>query len=54
MLRYLIPLFEGSNGHVPGVSGAGAINPPTQTFALGVDSASATYATHTTIGALKL
>ena len=37
--------FEGSNGRVQGASGAGALNP--QTY-------SATYALHTTVGALKL
>ena len=40
--------FEGSNSPVQGVSGASAINPR-----LG-DSASATYAQHTTVGARKL
>ena len=42
--------FEGYNGRVRGVCGAGAIKP----LYWGVDSASATYAPHTIVGALKL
>ena len=43
ILHRLVDQFEGSNVRVRGVSGAG----------WGVDSASATYAAHMTVGALK-